>query len=56
MKKVTGLMTDEAFKELQRNTVLIYLAEGHSETEKVEQLRKWRSEFCENPDNYVQDK
>ena len=48
-----GVMKHEAFKQLQENTVDIYLADYDGETEKSKQLRAWRLEFCDNPENYV---
>ena len=47
-----GLMKSEAFEQLRENTVDIYLADRNGEAEKVKQLRKWRLEFCDNPENY----
>jgi hypothetical protein len=46
-------MKPEAFKQLQENTVEIYLAECRDDIEEVKRLRKWRLEFCINPDNYL---
>lgn len=48
-----GVMKLEAFKQLQDNTVDIYLADCRDDIEEVERLQKWRLEFCNNLNNYA---
>ncbi|MFA5252486.1 MAG: hypothetical protein WC454_07870 [Phycisphaerae bacterium] len=50
-----GVMKPEAFEQLQENTADIYLAKCRNDTEEVDRLRKWRLEFCDNPDNYARE-
>jgi hypothetical protein len=52
---INGLMTDEGFKKLQKNTVDLHLAKCRNDTDLVKILTKERLSICEDEKNFVKE-